>query len=49
MAIFSTIKTFFEAVDAVVRAGWIGEATDAVKIIALKVVVGGVFNHVPLD
>lgn len=42
-------KTFFEVVDAVVFGAWIGEAVDAVEIVALEAVVDGEFDHVPLD
>ena len=42
-------KTFFEIVDAVVFRIRIGETVDAVEIVAFEVVLGGVFDHVPLD
>ena len=42
-------KTFFEIVDAVVFGIWIGEAVDAVEIVTFEVVLGGIFDHVPLD
>lgn len=42
-------KAFFEFIDTVIFGGGVGEALNAVEIVATKMVVGGVFNHVPLD
>ena len=42
-------KALFEIVDTVILAGGVGEAVDAIEIVAAEVVLGGVFNHMPLD
>ena len=42
-------EAFFEFIDTVIFGGGVGEALDAVEVVATKMMVGGVFNHVPLD
>lgn len=44
-----TTETFFEFVDAIVGMCGIGETLDAIKVIAFEIVLGGVFDHLPLD
>ena len=42
-------ETFFKIVNAIVWAGGVGETVDAIEIIMLKAVLGGIFYHVPLN
>ena len=42
-------EAFFEVVDAVIFAGFVGKALDAVEVISFVFMLDGVFNHMPLD
>ena len=42
-------KTFFKIVDAVIFAGFVRQALDAVEIISLEAMLDSVLDHVPLD
>ena len=42
-------EAFLKIVDAVVWTGGIGKTVDAIEIIMLKAVLGGIFYHVPLN
>ena len=42
-------KTFFEVVDAVIFAGFVGEALDAVEVVDFEAVLRSVLNHIPLN
>ena len=41
-------ETFFEFIDAV-KVAVFGQTRDAIEVVTFEVVLGGVFNHVPLD
>lgn len=42
-------KAFFEGVDAVIFGSLLGQTLNTVEIIAFEMMLGGVFDHVPLD